>query len=148
MSDPHDPAPYAPPASMLSEPIRDPAERGATRGRRFGNLILDQLVLGMFSFVSAAIQPQKSLSELLFESLVLPFLYYTVLEFGFGWTLGKLATGTRVVALDGSRASLPQIMGRSLARFIPFEPLSFFGRGDSPVGWHDSLSNTRVIQIR
>jgi uncharacterized RDD family membrane protein YckC len=132
---------------MLSEPIRDPAERAATRGRRFANLLIDQFAMGMVSFVSTAIQPNKGIGELLVESLVVPLLYYTVLEAGFGWTLGKLVTGTRVVGLDGRRATPLQILGRSLARFIPFEPLSFFGRGD-PVGWHDSLSNTRVIQIR
>jgi uncharacterized RDD family membrane protein YckC len=146
VSDPHDPTPYAPPASMLSEPIRDPAERIATRGRRFGDLLIDQLAMGVLSAVSSAIEPDKSISGLLLESIVFPFLYYTVLEAAFGWTLGKLVTGTRVVALDGRRATFPQILGRSLARFIPFEPLSFFGR--DPVGWHDSLSNTRVIQIR
>jgi uncharacterized RDD family membrane protein YckC len=146
VSDPHDPTPYAPPASMLSEPIHDPAERVATRGRRFSDLLIDQLAMGVLSAVSSAVHPDRSMSGLLFESIVFPFLYYTVLEAAFGWTLGKLVTGTRVVALDGRRATFLQILGRTLARFIPFEPLSFFGR--DPVGWHDSLSNTRVIQIR
>ena len=147
MSDPLDPTPYAPPASMLTEPLRDPAERAATRLRRFSDLLIDQLAMGVLSAISTAVRPDKSLNELVLESVVFPFLYYTVLEGVFGRTLGKLVTGTRVVALDGRRATLLQILGRTLARFIPFEPLSFFGRG-APIGWHDSLSNTRVIQIR
>ena len=148
MSEPQEPTPYAPPASMLSEPPLDPAERGAGRGRRFGNLMLDQLALLAVSMVSAVIEPNKSMAEVFAESLLIPFVYYTVLEAAFGWTLGKLATGTRVVAADGGRASLLQVVGRSLARLIPFEPLSFFGGGDWPVGWHDSLSGTRVIRVR
>jgi uncharacterized RDD family membrane protein YckC len=147
LSDPHDPTPYAPPASMLTEPRIDPAERGASRGRRFADLMIDQIAMAVVSAVSTAIHPDKGMAEILLESIVVPFVYYAVLEATFGWTLGKLVTGTRVVAVDGGRATVMQILGRTLARFIPFEPLSFFGRG-APVGWHDSLSDTRVIQIR
>ena len=148
MSDPQEPTPYAPPASMLSEPPLDPAERGASRGRRFGNLMLDQFAIGIVSAISGAVEPDKTLNGILIESILIPFVYYTVLEAVFGWTFGKLATGTRVVAADGGRASLGQVMGRTLVRFIPFEPLSFLFGGDTPAGWHDAFSGTRVIRIR
>jgi len=147
VSDPLEPTPYAPPASMLSEPPLDPAERGASRGRRLGNLLLDQLAIGVVSAISAAIEPDKTLNGILVESVLIPFLYYTVLEAAFGRTIGKLATRTRVVAADGGPASLGKVALRTLVRFIPFEPLSFLFGGETPAGWHDSLSGTRVIRI-
>ena len=70
--------------------------------------------------------------------------YYVVFEGIFGWTVGKLVTGTRVIRADGNKPNVPQIIGRTFARFIPFEPFSvLFGRG-----WHDSLSGTRVVKVR
>jgi hypothetical protein len=35
-------------------------------------------------------------------------------------------------------------LGRSAARSIPFEPFSFLG--GQPTGWHDRLSETRVVR--
>ncbi len=69
--------------------------------------------------------------------------YFVVTESIWQKTLGKLITGTVVVTADGYKPSFKQIVGRSIARLIPFEPLSFLGR--YPVGWHDSLSRTRVV---
>ena len=68
-------------------------------------------------------------------------------EAAFGWTFAKLITGTRVVRIDGTKPSFPQVIGRTLARFIPFEPFSVLF-SDSKLGWHDSLSNTRVVRVR
>ena len=69
--------------------------------------------------------------------------YFIVTESLWQKTLGKLITGTVVVSADGYKPSFGQIVGRSVARLIPFEALSFLGR--YPVGWHDSLSGTRVV---
>jgi len=71
--------------------------------------------------------------------------YYVVLETAAGRTLGKLITGTREVREDGGKPRFGQILGRTAARFIPFEPFSLLG---SPKGWHDGLSGTRVIRVR
>ena len=122
MSDPREPSPYAPPASRLSDPPLDPGESGASRGQRFLNLIVDSIALTSLA-------------------------YHALLEGFYGRTLGKLVTGTQVVGADGSRATWGQIIGRTFARFIPFEPFSFFGR-PPPAGWHDSLSGTRVVRVR
>ena len=73
--------------------------------------------------------------------------YYIVLEAAFGWTIGKLITGTRVMRFDGTPPRLAQIIGRTFARFIPFEPFSLLF-GSSNQGWHDSLSGTRVVRVR
>ncbi|HEX2675275.1 MAG TPA: RDD family protein, partial [Polyangiales bacterium] len=72
--------------------------------------------------------------------------YYIFFEAVFGRTPGKMLTGTRVVTVDGGTPSFTQILGRNLARYVPFEPFSFFG--DDAVGWHDSWSGTRVVKVR
>ena len=72
--------------------------------------------------------------------------YYCFFEGIFARSPGKWICGTRVVDLEGNRPSFLQVIGRSLARFIPFEAFSFLGsRG---IGWHDSLSSTRVVRTR
>ena len=66
------------------------------------------------------------------------------MEAVFQRTIGKLVTGTRVVTTDGNVPGFGKVLGRSLARVIPFEVLSFLGA--IPIGWHDKLSGTRVVQ--
>jgi uncharacterized RDD family membrane protein YckC len=77
--------------------------------------------------------------------LLTVLFYYIGMESLFGKTFGKFITRTRVVNSAGGPPSFGQVVGRSLARFIPFEAFSFFGGKGHPVGWHDSLSNTRVV---
>lgn len=76
-------------------------------------------------------------------SLLTCVLYCVIMEASIGTTIGKLITGAVVISVDGSKPSLSQIIGRSFARLIPFEPFSFLGGTNS--GWHDTMSNTRVI---
>jgi len=81
-----------------------------------------------------------------FLGLIVALIYYCCFEVIFGRTVGKFLTGTKVVAEDGMQASAGQIFGRTLCRFIPFEAFSFFGGAGRPVGWHDSISKTRVVE--
>ena len=54
--------------------------------------------------------------------------YYSLFEYlSGGRTIGKLLTGTMVVSEDGRPLTYPQVLGRTLSRFVPFEPFSFFG---------------------
>ena len=69
-----------------------------------------------------------------------------VLEFSCQRTLAKFITGTKVVTAKRDRPSIGQILGRTLSRYIPFEAFSCLDR--RPIGWHDSLSGTRVIGTR
>ena len=46
---------------------------------------------------------------------------------------------------DGSKPIFQDIFLRSLCRFIPFEVFSFLGSEGR--GWHDSMSNTYVVDI-
>ena len=145
MSEPDEHSPYSPPASMLSEPPLDFGQRGASSMRRFVNLLVDQVAIVLLVFAIVAVHR----GPLPFGSGVLVTVgYYALLESVFGLTLGKLFTGTRVVREDGGRAGILKILGRTLARMIPFEPFSVLAGGDPPVGWHDSLSGTRVVRVR
>lgn len=72
--------------------------------------------------------------------------YYFIFELAFGQTVGKMLTGTKVVALNGEKASVPALLGRNLARYIPFEVFSFLFYGSYPTkGWHDRVSGTLVV---
>lgn len=78
--------------------------------------------------------------------LIVYFLYYTLLEYFFGFTLGKLINKTRVVNLDSSKPSFIQILIRTSARLIPFG----FITNLSPYGaaLHDLFSKTRTIRFK
>lgn len=67
-------------------------------------------------------------------------IYFFVSEALFCQTLGKALTGSCVVGV-GSTLSTGQILGRSFARLIPFDPLSFLWNGK----WHDKASDTTVV---
>jgi uncharacterized RDD family membrane protein YckC len=64
--------------------------------------------------------------------------------FSKGRSLGKYITGTKVVMTDGNEPTLSDYFMRNIIRLVPFDALSFFGEN----GWHDSWSDTRVINIK
>lgn len=61
-----------------------------------------------------------------------------------GRSLGKLITGTKVVMIDGSKPTFMDFVKRNYCRAIPFEIFSFFGV--EATGWHDTISDTRVVK--
>jgi len=119
----------------------------ATSGQRIGNYIIDMIIvyalfylLGMTDLGTLIENNARSAFPVIY------LLYYISLEAGFGQTLGKLVTGTKVVNKDSTSLTLERVIGRALCRLIPFEILSFVGR--RPRGWHDSISKTMVISIK
>ena len=150
--------PYAAPRSRVDDDeASNEAIEPASRGRRFLNFLIDYFGFILFSMVVGAlvgfayppaIYALQDAGTLVNYVVGIPLmtLYYVSQEALFGRTLGKLVTGTRVVSAVGGTATFAQLLGRTFARFIPFEPFSFFG--SDAVGWHDSLSNTRVIRTR
>lgn len=76
--------------------------------------------------------------------LAFMLLYYLAAEVGFGNTVGKLLTGSVVCDADGRPPGRLKLLGRTLARFIPFDPFSFFDRDGK--GWHDAASGTYVVR--
>ena len=62
-----------------------------------------------------------------------------------GRTIGKYITKTKVVNEYGETPGLQSTILRSLCRLIPFEQFSFLG--EQGRGWHDSMSDTYVVDI-
>jgi len=129
----------------------------ASGGIRFANYILDVIgyfilsvllgiLIGVFAiFTNTDISWMEHMSKIseYFIGFVVLSSYYITFETIFGQTPGKMITGTKVVTETGEKPRLETIMTRTLCRFIPFEAFSFLGPG--AIGWHDSLSKTRVV---
>lgn len=122
---------------------------------RLVNFLLDAFFIGLIGFVfhlfsSLLVALLTPFTQIQIVSSALLEIINFILVLGYGlffeaiWqkTPAKWITKTKVVSNDGSKPKFWRIVGRSLARFIPFEPFSYLF---SPVGWHDSLSNTLVV---
>ena len=145
--------PYAAPKTRVADEEESVPFEPASRTQRFLNLLID--IVGYYvlaivvGIVLSVVYPpfieseSSALSDYAF-GFVLITSYYAFCEALFGRTLGKLVTRTWVVDASGGKPTFWQILGRSAARSIPFEPFSFFGR--EPTGWHDRLSETRVVR--
>ena len=117
----------------------------ATQGQRFANLLIDDVCFIIVCFVLGAVIAVIGRPELAgLISWPVMIGYYLFFEGIFNATPGKMITRTRVVGLDGGKPGFGQLLGRTLSRFVPFEPFSFLG-GSS--GWHDRWSKTRVVRI-
>lgn len=130
----------------------------ASTGQRFLNYILDTIaVLALvfcisfllaitgallgFTGILTWLENVGTLEERLIFILI-TVVYYLITESLFGRSLGKVITGTVVVDENGIKPSFGTIFKRSLCRIIPFDGLSFLGSGR---GWHDSISDTYVV---
>ena len=72
------------------------------------------------------------------------FIYIITFESIFGRTPGKLVTRTRVICSKTKKSpSFSQLVSRTFSRFIPFDLFSYLS--NYPIGWHDSISGTRVV---
>jgi uncharacterized RDD family membrane protein YckC len=130
----------------------------AENTKRLANNLLDLLFISIVALVLtylADLFPFSPSSHGPFSTFFLSYgglvlissVYYIVLEGLFGWTLGKLITGTRVVRTDRNvKPELRAIVLRTLCRWIPTEPYSFL-KG-KPGGWHDHWSRTRTVDVR
>jgi uncharacterized RDD family membrane protein YckC len=146
---------------MEAREFRITDEMLATRGQRFLNYIIDLIIqyfiifaLGtVFSILSlltgytGIVEWMGSMGDL--EGYLVFFLivifYYTLFESLCSRTIGKFITKTIVVNEDGSKPDSQTILKRTLCRLIPFDGLSFLGSGS---GWHDSISDTFVVDKR
>ena len=120
--------------------------------RRLGNFALDMLVCGVlvegiFLVVIGNFDEtdpaRADWDTLLWYATLL--VYYIACEHFFSRTLGKLLTGSKVISDSGGKPTFAQIVGRSFARLIPFEPASVLFSSTGR-GWHDSLPGTRVVK--
>ena len=133
----------------------------ASKGQRFINFIIDLIpqyailyglaygffYIGEFTgyYGLSDYWNELSVVEDYLISYTLLILYYFIFEGISNRTLGKYATNTRVIMTSGEEPTSKAILIRTLCRLIPFDALSFLGTNGK--GWHDSLSNTYVIDV-
>ena len=137
-----------------------PKFRTASPGKRFANFLIDLVVLNILTFMFAftvaiilAVVNPGALELMQEDNIFLNYaftfvvwtLYYVLMEGGTGRSIGKLITKTKVVDLNGNKPSFGAIFKRTLSRFIPFEAFSYLG--SDAVGWHDQISDTRVVDV-
>lgn len=143
--------PYQSPASNVVTPEDTSKFEPAGNGRRLGTFIVDYLCfllclvllwVGLaLVFGEEGIDTLSGIPDRLL-ALFGYFFYYLFFESVWARTPAKLIFRTYVVDEAGRKPPFGQIVKRTLCRFIPFEPLSFLW-GD--LGWHDSISKTRVV---
>ncbi|MDO5616430.1 MAG: RDD family protein [Cruoricaptor ignavus] len=79
------------------------------------------------------------------SSLIMMLLYFAFIFFleiiTKGRSLGKYITGTIAIKTDGTLLTTKDYLLRNACRLVPFDALSFLGTN----GWHDSWSETRVV---
>ena len=120
----------------------------SSRWKRLLNFIIDGFPLmfaaGLVASTMRYSPHDPDYTFLLFIAFLIP--YYLLSEGMFGQTLGKVITGTIVVDSETFRkASFGKVLGRTFSRLIPFDGISFLF---SSRGWHDSIPNTTVINIK
>ena len=69
--------------------------------------------------------------------------YYGIMEIKFQKTVGKFATRTKVVNMNGEKPENAAIISRTFCRLIPFDRVSFLFTKN---GIHDFLSKTKVVK--
>jgi uncharacterized RDD family membrane protein YckC len=129
----------------------------ASTGKRFANLVLDQIFFQIISFLLlflplsliGMVNPDllkiltNPFSDLII-SFALYFLYYFLFETFFQATPAKFLTGTKVIMIDGSKPDPATIAKRTFCRMVPFE---VFSRSEG-TWWHDRWVNTLVVDSR
>ncbi len=115
----------------------------------FFDLFICLLIIHVFAFVFSRSGIVKGLVQMgSFGTLIIliayRLIYYPFFETLFGATPAKFLTGTRVVDVNGEKPDFKKSLMRTLYRFVPFEPFSFFGKK----GWHDEWSETQVVEVQ
>jgi uncharacterized RDD family membrane protein YckC len=119
---------------------------------RAKHYIIDWILIFLIGMMIIMLLNERAANDLFkspfYKLIVLAFIgvYYFIFELAFQATPGKLFTKCMVVNEYGKRASVLQILGRSVIRLIPFEQFTFLG--ESSYGWHDRFPKTYVVEIK
>ena len=142
---------YGPASSTAPASAYQPYEVAGS-GRRFLNMLLDYVGVIIFAFpigVAVALAAPRLFDAIEdwpnLTGLALYVCYYVLFEATVQRTPAKFITRTRVVGRDGGKPGFGAILGRTLARLVPFEPFSGFW-GERGTWWHDRWSGTRVVR--
>ena len=133
----------------------------ASGNKRFGNFIIDSIVAGLIQVgVAAGLNtlyeiygyeglqvgaPVMGNLKFTLLALGINIIYYGLSESLLLRTPAKFITNTMVLNRDGSEPGNGRIFARTLCRLIPLEFITFLGA--RPVGLHDGLSKTVVVDI-
>jgi len=85
------------------------------------------------------------LTDRIFTTFVM-VMYLFIMEVSTQRTVGKFITGTMVVTEDGSKPEARNIIIRAFCRVLGIEAFSFLSA--YPRGWHDSASDTYVVDAK
>jgi uncharacterized RDD family membrane protein YckC len=113
---------------------------------RFLHLVIETTIWLIVAFILTLPLNAKSEFQSLigFVILISSFIcYFYFMEVTLQKTVGKFVTKTKVVTNDGNKATKGDIFIRTLCRLIPFDQFSFLFMRN---GFHDKLSNTKVIK--
>ncbi len=127
-----------------------PDYTAASFGKRITNYIIDVIVVTILLNITGyylqleIITPKGELTEtgILVMLIIIP-VYYLLMEYSLGKTMGKIITKTKVISTDGSKPSFLQCMVRALTRLLPME--QFSGLFFNGIFWHDSIPKTLVV---
>ncbi|MVM34049.1 RDD family protein [Spirosoma sp. HMF4905] len=137
---------------LLAKPITP-----TSQSKRLANLLLDMLffysivftvgviVLLIYPEVGYSVESVNPLVDRVVGAL-LYVAYYMVFETWLGKTPGKIITKTKVVDKQGQKPDFTTLLGRNLARIIPFDAFTFLR--ENPIGMHDRMARTMVIDDR
>jgi uncharacterized RDD family membrane protein YckC len=117
-------------------------------GLRFVHLIADHFaiyiitfIIIFFTFFSEHSDLNDTIINLLF--FILFPGYYTLMEYKFQQTAGKMITNSVVINEFAEKPSFRICLLRTLIRLVPFEGFSCLGTPSR--GWHDRWTNTYVV---
>lgn len=136
----------------------------ATKWMRFFNILVDRIafnciflalgflggildgIFGIYYFTKFFYKLAElgRVADIIITSAIFFFYIFLIEYFTKGRSLGKYITGTKVIMTDGKEPTISDYFMRNIIRLVPFDALSFFGEN----GWHDSWSDTRVINIK
>ena len=113
---------------------------------RLYNFLIDSMIfLGVVTLFSVLLDSHVDQQDLKYIMIFIYCLYYFIMEWTTGQTVGKMITKTRVVASDThKKPTASSVLIRTLCRLIPFD---FFTYLFIPIGIHDRLSKTELKQF-
>lgn len=147
------PQPAPAPAAAPVAPTAATGQQVHVTGRRVLAILLDSIIVGIvFTLLGFKTTQEASTTNLIVYGVF--FLYYVVMEWLVGATLGKLICGIRVRTVDGSKIGFVASLVRNLMRvvdgfpyFIPYL-LGFIVilSGDSRQRLGDKVAHTVVAK--
>lgn len=114
---------------------------------RLGNFLIDSVVILIFIMLSSyLLRDIVSQDQMKLGGIVFYYVYYFVMEYTFGQTIGKFFTKSKVVAVNNKgHPNFIQIFIRTLSRLIPVDFVSYLFNKQ---GIHDYLSKTKLIKTK